>query len=290
MAGNTLEAGAGGAQALYSYNGIVIDLATGAVTNVVGGGTSDTLIGITQVVASGNSDTLIGTENGNDFLAGNGIGDTLIASGTSNTLTGGAASMLVSNDVGSNTLIAASGAASVEYDASGVAIDLATGTVAEGAASDTLVGTFSVAQAGGSDDTLIGDSGATTLVSDAAGNTLIAGAGQTQAWYANANVTVNLDAGTAGVNGAGTGDTLTGIKAAAVSGNNDTLIASGAGKTLEGSGVADTLVSDAAGNTLIGLAVGRSERYERQRGMPALAEPNVWSTSFRGTRGKPSKG
>ncbi|MEW6346969.1 MAG: calcium-binding protein [Pseudomonadota bacterium] len=254
MAGNTLEAGAGGAQVRYSYDGIVIDLATGAVTNVIGGGTSDTLIGVTQAVATGNSDTLIGTASGKDFLAGEGTGNTLIATGTSNTLTGGTASMLVSNNVGSNTLIAGTGAASVGYDASGVAIDLATGIVAEGAASDTLIGTFSVAQANGSDDALIGDSGATTLVSDAAGNTLIAGTGQTQVWYASSSVTVNLDAGTAGVNGASVGDTLTGIAVATVAGNNDTLVALGAGKTLESDGGTNTLVSDAAGNTLISLA------------------------------------
>ncbi|WCM18705.1 hypothetical protein NDK50_14810 [Paraburkholderia bryophila] len=254
MAGNTLEAGAGGAQARYSYDGIVIDLATGAVTNVVGGGTSDQLIGITQAVATGNSDTLVGTVSGKDFLAGEGTGNTLIASGTANTLTGGPASMLVSNAVGSNTLIASTGTASVQYDASGVVIDLTTGAVADGSANDTLIGTFSVARANGSDDTLMGSSTTSTLISNAAGNTLISGTGQTEAWYTSGNITVNLDAGTASLNGASAADTLTGMDAATVAGNNDTLIALSAGHTLESDGGTDTLVSDAAGNTLIGLA------------------------------------
>lgn len=261
MAGNTLEAGSGVAQVRYLYDGIVIDLAAGAVTNVVGGGTRDTLVGITQAVTTGNNDTLIGTSSGKNFLAGKGKADTLIASGTSNTLMGGTASMFVSNAVGSNTLIAGTGVASVGYDASAAAIDLATGAVVQGTASDTLVGTFSVATVDGSNDTLSGGSAATTLVSNAADNTLIAGTGQTQAWYANADVTVNLDAGTAGKNGSSAGDTLIGIKAVNVSGNNDTFVAVTAGHTLVAEGAMDTMVSGAAGNTLIDTAGGAIASY-----------------------------
>jgi len=272
LGGNTLLAGTGSTQAWYTYDDIVIDLATGAVTNVHGGGTSDTLLGISQAFDTGNSDTLIGAGGGGDMLAVVGTGDTLVASGTDNTLAGGNASVLMANEVGGNTLIAGTGAATVAYDASGVTIDLETDTVSENGTdvADTLLGMFAIAQVTGSQDTLIGEATASTLVSNAAGNTLIAGTGPTQAWYGVNGVTVNLGAGTAEVNGANLGDTLTGIVAAVVAGNNDTLVSSvigediliaagnddtlvalGTGNTLEGGRDATTLLSDAQGNTLI---------------------------------------
>ncbi len=78
--------------------------------------------------------------------------------------------------------------------------------------------------ASGTNDTLIGGSGASTLLSNADGNRLEAGTGATVASYTGNDLTVNLATGAATVNGSGVSDTLIGITRAMISGSNDTLI------------------------------------------------------------------
>jgi hypothetical protein len=283
MGGNTLVAGSGTAEVVYSFDHIDVDLATGAVSNLVGGGTSDTVIGITQVRVTGDDDVLVGTTHGADYLAAVGSNDTLVASGSGNTLTGGTAAVFVINQAGGNTLTSSVGPATVSYAADGLTIDLATGLVtAHGTGlQDTLAGTFGIAQAIGSADTLIGGAGASTLASSPAGNTLIAGTGKTAAYYGSDDITVDLGSGTARSNSgtaaedalvgiadvivAGADDTLlssaTGNDTLSAAGKNDTLIALGGGNTLAGGNFASDLIGNATGNTLIAGAGATTVTY-----------------------------
>ncbi|QYD71682.1 calcium-binding protein [Paraburkholderia edwinii] len=283
MGGNTLVAGSGTAEAIYSFDHIDVDLATGVVSNLVGGGTSDTVIGITQVRVTGDDDVLVGTTNGADYLAAVGSNDTLVASGSGNTLTGGTAAVFVVNQAGGNTLTSSVGPATVSYAADGLTIDLANGLVTSNGTGlqDTLAGAFGIAQATGSADTLIGGAGASTLASSPAGNTLIAGTGKTAAYYGSDDITVDLGSGTARSNTgtaaedalvgiadvivAGADDTLlssaTGDDTLSAAGKNDTLIALGGGNTLAGGNFASDLIGNATGNTLIAGAGATTVTY-----------------------------
>jgi Ca2+-binding RTX toxin-like protein len=229
-AGSTLQ-GTAGAVAAYTANDLTVNLATGTAS-INGSGTSDTLIGIDAAIVSGSNDTIV---------AGNGAG-TLIAEGSNDTLFGNAAG---------STLQAAGVGTVATYTANDLTVDLATGTASINGSgtSDTLLGINAVA-ALGSGDTLVGGSGTTTLISNAAGNTLEAGTGSTVALYALANVTVNLAAETASVNGSGISDTLVGINAAAVSAGHDTIVAGSGAQILSATGSADSLIAGSGADTL----------------------------------------
>src|SRR5262249_17284926 len=146
------------------------------------------------------------------------------------------------------------------YVADNVAVDLGGGTASinGSGATDTLIG-ITTAMALGSNDTLIGAFRTTTLIGAAAWNTLIGGggrttllgqglgdvliggSGQTVAAYTHDNVSIDLGAGTAGVNGASTTDTLVGLTLGAVSGAHDTITADNGYDTLTATGSHDTL-------------------------------------------------
>ncbi|MEN2470076.1 calcium-binding protein [Burkholderia sp. GS2Y] len=254
MNGNTLIAGSALTVAQYTNDGLAIDLGAGTVKSVRGGGANDTLLGITRVMVTGNDDVVISSSAGGDRLEAFGTNDTLIAAGTKNTLSGGNATTFAVNAVGANTLIAGTGSNVASYSGTGISIDLAAGTVTgTGAEHDTLIGTFSVAQATGTQETLLGGRHLSTLASNAGGNSLIAGSAATAAWFSGDAITVDLGAGTAVVNGATVHDTLLGITRAVVAGQHDMLRSAAAGgDTLFAFGVEDTLVALGAGNTLEG--------------------------------------
>ena len=258
--GNTLVAGAGQTAAAFALDDVTVNLATASAI-VAGSSVSDKLVNITDGLVSGSGDILIGGGNG-DILSSNGQGNTLVAgsgaetlasSGFGDTLFGNAASSTLDGTNGSGTIAA--------YTQNDVTVDLTSGTatVNGSGVSDTVLG-ISSALAGGTGDTLIGGAGATTLFSDAAGNTLVAGAGQTTAAYTQDNVTINLAAGSATVNGSNTSDILVGVTSADVSGAGDTLIGNSAGNILEADGTNDvvlggsgveSLISTGSSNTLV---------------------------------------
>ncbi len=232
-AGNTLEAGTGPTTvAYYGIANLTANLATGVETQSGTTG-SDTLIGITRAMVSGAGDTLIGASNTNALIAtGSASGDTLL--GIS------AATTLASNGAG-NTLDATSGQGLAYYSGGNVTVNLATGkaSVNGTSVSDTLIGITKVA-AYGIHQTLIGGSGSSTLISDAAGNTLEAGTGSTTAaYYGIANLTVNLSTGKETQSGTTASDTLIGITNAVVSGSGNTLIAGAGTDTLSATGSSD---------------------------------------------------
>jgi len=246
---NVLLAGNGAAETLSS-SGFNNTLVAGSGSDMLStSGTSDTLLGGTGasiLSASGSNDSLI-AGSGSTTLIATGVGDTLFGNGAGNTLNGTA---------GTGAIAA--------YTSNNITINLATGTAGvHGAGTvDTLLG-FRIAAALGSNETIIDGNGGSTLFSDAAGNTLIGGTGETVAAYSANNVSVNLSTGTAGVDGSGTSDSLIGIAAAAVSGSSDTIIAgngadvlssTGSGNTLIAGSGADTLTTSGTGDTLIGGA------------------------------------
>jgi Ca2+-binding RTX toxin-like protein len=292
-AGNTLVAGSGVTIAAYTRDDVAVDLST-ATARVNGSGISDTLVGIVAATVSGRSDTIV---------AGSGI-DTLSSTGTNNTLFGGSGADTLSTSGASDTLLAGSGASTLAstgtadtligngggstldgsagpgtvaaYTVDNVTVNLGAGTASVNgtSAADTLIGINTVA-ALGSADTLIGGGGASTLFSNAGGNTLVGGAGATVAAYALNNVTVDLPAGIARVNGSSTFDALNDISAALVTGSDDTMIggagtdlmSSGSDNTLiAGSGV-ETLTSDGTNDTLFGNGLGSTLQLSQPFGV-----------------------
>ena len=261
-AGSTLDASAGtGTVVVYGDDDLVVDLGAGTATGIAE--TPDILIGLHTVVASGTNNTLIGgagsdelysqPEEDDDDEEGGGGGNTLIAAGGADTLISqGFGDVLYGNAEGS-TLDGSDGeGAMAAYAIDNVTADLGSGTatVNGSGVSDSLIG-ITTLTAFGVNDTLIGGDGLTTLIGQASGNTLVAGSGETHAFYRLDNVTLDLAAGTAVVAGGSLGDTLVGITVAEVAGENDTAIAGSGTETLIASGTSDTLIGGAAPVTLM---------------------------------------
>ena len=263
-AGSTLDASAGtGTTLVYEIDDLVVDLGAGTATDPFE--TPDILIGIHTVVASGANNTLIGgagsdalfsqpeDDDDDDEGGGGGRGNTLIAAGGADTLISeGFGDVLYGNAEGS-TLDGSDGEGTMAaYTLDNVTADLGSGTatVNGSGVSDSLIG-ITTLTAFGVNDTLIGGDGLTTLIGQANGNTLVAGSGETHAFYRLDNVTLDLAAGTAVVAGGSMGDTLVGITVAEVAGENDTAIAGGGIETLIASGTSDTLIGGAASVTLM---------------------------------------
>ncbi len=244
---------------LISDNDVTVDLATGVET-FADTGVSQSVAGIELVSVSGFNDTVIG-DGGTDVLVATGQNDTLIAGTGADTLSAnGGGDTLFGNAYGS-TLIAGSGGGYGGYGGYGgtvvaayaidnVTVDLGSGTgtasINGSSVSDTLIG-FNTVIALGQNDTLIDSGGFNVIGSDAGGNTLVAGF-FTTALYSNDDVTVDLNANTASVNGSGVSDTLVGeFESATVSGNNDTLIGSASSTgELTANGDSDTLIAGSA--------------------------------------------
>jgi Ca2+-binding RTX toxin-like protein len=278
--GNTLIAGAGQAEAFFGGPDLILDLGAN-VARISGSSAQDTLIGITRsavagvgdivlagsgadtVWAFGSHDTLI-AGNGSNLLQSGGTANTLIAgSGIATLWSSGNGDTMLGNGGGSTLEALGSAGAVAAYAADNVTVNLGAGVFDIGgfnfplgsasvsglASADTLID-VTIAAGFGHDDTLIGGSGSSTLLSDAGGNVLEAGSGLTVADYALDNVALNLAAGTAAVAGATVADTLVAITAAMVSGAGDTVIAGTGPEALAASGAHDTLIAGAGGDTL----------------------------------------
>ncbi|WP_206747706.1 cadherin-like domain-containing protein [Telmatospirillum siberiense] len=260
---DTLIAGIGATEALLS-SGYRNTLIGGSGTDVLSSsGRYNTLIagiGATEVLSSsGSNDTLIGG-SGADMLSSNGHHNTLIAgSGRGTLVSSGSFDTLIGNAGGNLLEVMGGSDAAACYALNNVVVNFTTGRAQVNGAivGDTLVG-ITAAAAYGSKDTLIGGTGLTTLISDVAGNTLIAGSGQTIASYGDSGITVDLATGKATKYGATTSDTLVGIVIASSSGISNTLIAGGGVDTLLSSGGNNTLIA-AAGTAAVLASSGHSD-------------------------------
>lgn len=226
-----------------SSAGVVVNLATG--TGLGGDAEGDVLTNIENLVGSDGNDTLIGDGNAN----------TLDGSLGDDTLTGGE---------GADTLIGGDGTDTASYagSASGISVNLETGTGTGGdAQGDTLNGIENLVGSN-SNDTLTGTAGDNRLEGGNGNDTLAGGAGadvidggsatDTAQYLTSASgVNVNLTTGT-GTGGDAEGDSLTSIENLVGSSQDDTLTGSTVANRLEGGGGNDTLSGGGGGDTLDG--------------------------------------
>ncbi|PHZ85269.1 beta strand repeat-containing protein [Paremcibacter congregatus] len=245
-AGNDSLIGGAGADALdggvdidtanyaASAAGVTVDLATG--TGLGGDAAGDTLANI-------------------EILVGSAFADTLTGDGNVNNLSGGAGDDILIGGSGADALDGGAGIDTVSYTASatGVLVDIESGTANLGdAEGDTFV---SIENAIGSafDDTLVGDGSDNTLTGGAGADVLSGGLGVDTASYLDsaASVTVDLAAGT-GLGGDAEGDTLSNIQNISGSAFNDVLTGDAAVNSLFGNEGSDELDGGAGGDVLNG--------------------------------------
>lgn len=227
-------------------SGIVINLATGTVSNDGDGG-SDTITGVENVTGTDYADTITGDSNNNILLGGN--GDDLIEGGAAtDTLTGGS---------GTDTLTYANAT-------SGITINLAISSTQNtgGAGTDSVSG-FENLTGSAYNDNLTGDSAA-NVITGGDGNDLVKGAGGNDTLYggsgtntlsysaAAAGVTVSLASGTASNDGDGGTDTFSNFENITGSNYADTLTGDSTANTLSGGAGNDTLYGGSGNDTIGG--------------------------------------
>ena len=269
---DTLDGGAGEDVVDYgaSASGVTVNLAAG--TGSGGDAEGDRISGVEHVVGSGYGDRLTGDAGGNrleggggdDSVEGGAGNDALIGAEGNDTLTGGE---------GADTLDGGAGEDVVDYgaSASGVTVNLATGTGSGGdAEGDRISGVEHVVgsgygdrltgdaggnrlEGGGGDDRLEGGEGNDTLLGAEGADTLDGGAGNDYVDYgaSASGVTVNLATG-AGSGGHAQGDRISGVEHVVGSGYGDRLTGDAGGNRLEGRGGDDSLEGRAGNDTLMG--------------------------------------
>ena len=242
---DSLIGGGGADRADYSTSGsgVTVNLATGLGT----GGDAQ-------------GDTLSGIEN----LTGSTFDDVLTGDAGVNVLDGGAGNDILVGGTGADSLIGGAGIdrASYSASASGVTVNLATGTGVGGdAQGDTLSGIENLTGSAFDDaltgdtvaNTLDGGAGDDTLVGGAGADSLIGGTGIDRADYlaSATGIAVNLATGT-GVGGDAHGDMLSGIENLTGSTFDDVLTGNASANVLDGGAGNDTLVGGAGVDSLIG--------------------------------------
>ena len=249
---DTLDGGAGEDVIDYgaSASGVTVNLATGTVSG--GDAEGDRIGGVEHVVGSGYGDRLTGDAGGNRLEGGG--GDDSVEGGAGNdTLIGGE---------GADTLDGGAGEDVVDYgaSASGVTVNLYTGTGSGGHAEGDRFSGVEHVVGSGYGDRLTGDGGGNVLEGGVANDTLIGaegadtldgGAGEDVVDYsASASwVTVNLATGTVS-GGDAEGDRISGVEHVVGSGYGDRLTGDAGGNRLEGGGDATTVSREARATTL----------------------------------------
>lgn len=296
---DTLDGG-GGTDALYfnrdeMTSGVSVDLGAGTATGSWRGATFNHRISnIEEIWGSAFADTLTGDGGantlsggdgadvlsglgGNDALFGGSGDDVLYGSSGDDSLYGGAGDDVLNGGTGADVIDGGDGTdqASYKFSSSGVAINLALGTAAGGAAAgdklfsiedlkgsqfnDTLTGDSGAnriyaldgndALSGGDgddwlygDDTLLGGAGDDRLYGGAGADVLDGGAGTDQASYeqSTSGVTVDLATGR-GSRGEAAGDTLRGIENIAGSEFGDIFTGDAGNNRFYGNGGNDTM-------------------------------------------------
>ncbi|WP_170566128.1 calcium-binding protein [Ruegeria atlantica] len=281
-AGNdTLYGGTGKDTARYTSSdaGVTLSLADGA--GIGGHARGDRLIGIENLEGSAHEDVLIGDDE-NNVLSGAGGDDVL---------RGGAGDDILEGGAGGDTLQGGDGSDTARYTSSdaGVTVNLATGAVAGGHATDDTLRDIENLEGSahndrltgdeeanrlsglGGDDTLTGRGGNDRLYGGAgndvleggAGNDVLnGGTGSDTAVYGRSDARVNVNLGNGNATGGhAEGDTLIGIENLEGSRYNDTLIGDGKNNSLSGAGGHDVLEGGAGADDLDGGAGRDWARY-----------------------------
>ncbi|WP_417624364.1 beta strand repeat-containing protein [Paremcibacter congregatus] len=243
---DTVDAGAGVDTVSYagSAAGVTVDLSAG--TGLGGDAEGDTLSNIENVTGSAQADILTGG-GGVNILSGGAGDDTLTGGADNDTLIGGAGADALDGGADIDT-------ANYAASATGVLVDLESGTADFGdAQGDTL---FNIENIIGSafDDTLVGDGNDNMLTGGAGGDVLSGGLGiDTVSYTASATgVLIDLESGTANL-GDAQGDTFVSIENVIGSAFNDTLVGDGGDNTLTGGAGADVLSGGLGVDTAIYL-------------------------------------
>lgn len=262
-AGNDTLVGGKGADALdggagtdtISYSSDTIGVTVNLTTGIGSGGEAegDTLTNIEYVTGGTKNDTLTGNASNNSLSGGAG-NDTLKGEAGNDTLTGG---------VGADTMDGGAGTDTLNYssDATGVVVNLATGSATGGEATGDIFSNFENLSGGTKNDTLtgsasnntiLGAAGNDTIYGEAGNDTLTGGAGadtmdggdgvDTVSYSSDAvGVTVNLTTGI-GSGGEATGDILTNIENITGGKKNDTLTGNTSNNTIDGGTGTDTVI------------------------------------------------
>lgn len=235
LGADLLDGGSGTDTVDYAASaaGVTVNLGTGLASG--GDAAGDTLTGI-------------------EVLSGSAFDDLLTGNTGANTLSGGSGNDTLAGGAGADSLIGGTGTDNADYSASasGVTVNLSTGTHSGGdAAGDRLSGiedltgsAFNDSLTGDSTaNTLFGGTGNDTLQGGGGADLLSGGAGIDTASYssAGAGVTVNLSTN-ANLGSDAAGDTLTGIEALIGSAFNDILTGDSGSTSLYGGSSNDTLV------------------------------------------------
>ena len=254
---NTLLAGAGDDMLDGGAGADMLDGGAGSDTASYAGSAAGVAVSLTTGTGMGGDaqgDTLTRIEH----LVGSALADTLTGDAADNRLTGGAGDDALAGLGGADTLDGGAGSDTVDYSASatGVTLDLATGTATGGdAQGDTLIsienaiGTAfaDVIQAAVAGSTMLGGGGDDRLVAGEGADVLDGGTGTDIADYSGstARVTVNL---ASGVNSGGyaQGDVLRSIEQVVGSDFNDTLTGDASANILT-AGAGDDMLEGGAG-------------------------------------------
>jgi len=222
LGSDTLDGGAGFDWASYRSSSAAVSVYArgGLYLSNYGDAAVDELISIEALEGSAHNDTLSGSAGFDDLIMGGAGADTMYADGLASTADTG----------GSDTL-------SYATSATGVQVDLSTGTGTGGDAQGDAFYGFENIIGSAYADTLTGDADNNVLRGGNGADTLTGGAGQDWAVYDEAadgnGITVDLATGT-GVGGIANGDVLSGIE------------------HVRGTQYADTITGDALDNILIG--------------------------------------
>lgn len=241
---DVISGGAGTDTVTYSGfgSGVTVNLETGTTTD--GGGGTDTLSGIENVIGTNAADTITGNDvdnvltgnSGNDNLYG-GDGDDTIYGGIGNdTITGDAGDDLIQGGSGDDNISGGAGIDTVTYDgaASGVTVNLATGTATDGNGdTDTLTGI----------ENIIGSANGDTFTGNGSVNTFTGGDGSDRFIMGEGGTMDTVHGGTGG----GWTDTLQlmNTDSSAVAGGWTVQLTTGSVQNDDGSTM--TLTDDAAG-------------------------------------------
>lgn len=230
---DSFDGGSGNDLVMYgtATSSISIDLSTGTYLGAAAG---DVMAGVESLQGTSFNDTLIGDSGANGLLGG--VGNDWIDGGVgSDTLDGGSGTLDILNY----------GSA-----ASGVSINLTSGTNGGAAAGDVLSG-FELIVGTGFADTMTGSAGNETFMGGDGADQFTGGGGADGIMYvtSSAAITIDLAAGTAS-GGDATGDSFSGVRSVTGTSYNDSIGGDSQNNTLVGGGGNDTISGGDGGDII----------------------------------------
>ncbi|KLN58998.1 hypothetical protein WH96_20130, partial [Kiloniella spongiae] len=233
---DTLDGGAGWDYISYyaSREGVTVNLADQTLSG--GDAEGDSFTNFEGVIGSANGDTFTGSDAGNAFYANSG----------NDVIEGMAGRDYINGGAGSDTSSYRSSNAAVQ-------VDLKTGTVSGGHATDDLLVSIENIIGSAHADNLVGGDEDNILEGGAGADTLAGGKGDDTLSYDSSNAGVTVDLETGAVSGGDAeGDTISGFEKVLGSRHGDNLTARESGSTLFGQDGDDILTGQSGDDYLLG--------------------------------------